>query len=207
MALARTRALGVPSRARWIVVGSAADVTLGWELEQRLWYQANHDPRTGLAKRAWILERAEELLSGARGRGRDVVLLSDCKTVNDGFGHDVGAAVLIEVARRLKDALRRGDHAGRLGGDEFVVLLEPTHRRMDVAIVAERALAAIARPVVLGHNKLPISASIGAASAAGGSALKLLRDADVAMSRAKKASKSHCVTVGRAFSQLAAFGT
>lgn len=208
---ARTRALavpGAPSPARRIV-GSTADITLQWEFEQRLWHQANHDPLTGLPNRAWVLERAEELLTLARATGQVAALfvdLDDFKTVNDGLGHDVGDAVLIEVARRLEEAVRAGDHVGRLGGDEFVVLLEPTHDRTDVAVVAERARAAIARPIVLPQATLTISASIGAAWAADGSALKLLRDADVAMYRAKDAGKNRYVALGRPPTDLAAPG-
>lgn len=109
----------------------------------------------------------------------------------------------IEVARRLEEAVPAGGDVGRLGDDEFVVLLESTRRKADVTMVAEQALAAIARAIVLGHKTSTISTSMGSAWAAGASALKPLGDADVSMHGAKKAGKNRYVAIGRAPSELA----
>ena len=97
-------------------------------LEERLTYQAFHDPLTGLANRALLADRLAHALVGSRRVGRPLALLlldlDNFKAVNDNFGHGAGDQVLVEVGRRIGSCVREGDTSARLGGDEFAVLLE-----------------------------------------------------------------------------------
>ncbi len=120
--------------------------------------------------------------------------LDNFKTLNDTFGHDIGDALLVEVARRLNACIRQTDTAARLGGDEFVVLLEWLDRRQDTSLklaleMAEKIRISLNRPYVLGNKShlCHSSASIGAVIFKGDihTASELLKRADVAMYEAK----------------------
>ncbi len=187
---------GAPAPARRIV-GSLADVTERRKLEEQLRHQALHDPLTGLANRALVLDRAELMLAAARRTGGTCAALfldlDDFKEINDGLGHSAGDELLVAVARRLVAAARAADTVGRLGGDEFVVLVDH-HAAPDAAVVlAERLHDAMSRPFTLRGRDYAVAASIGVATARDGSAEEMLRDADVAMYRAKSAGKDRWV--------------
>jgi diguanylate cyclase (GGDEF)-like protein len=156
--------------------------------------QAFTDPLTGLANRALFLDRLEHTLHRAeRSDDEATVLFLDLdrfKLVNDSYGHVVGDELLIAVARRLQGCLRQAETAARLGGDEFAVLLEEEEGPRDAPRVAKRILQTLREPFVLHGKDVFISASIGIASAGTGTAEELLRDADVAMYRAKAQGKS-----------------
>jgi diguanylate cyclase (GGDEF)-like protein len=117
--------------------------------------------------------------------------LDGFKKVNDTLGHDVGDLLLQEVALRLQKCIRLSDSVGRLGGDEFAMVLEDTQERADSIQIAERILAALASPFVLGGHPVAAAASIGIAiyGKDGTDALTLLKNADVAMYRAKEAGR------------------
>jgi len=117
------------------------------------------------------------------------------RSVNDRFGHDAGDEVLREIARRLRDTVRSGDTVGRLGGDEFAVLIEDNHAYADEArTTAERILQALSIPVELHGQLFVASASIGVAVGdATAGADDLLRNADIAMHRAKAAGRARVV--------------
>ncbi len=181
----------------------ARDVTERNRLARQLAHQAFHDPLTGLANRALFLDRLGHAL-GRRAAAREgdaaeavavvYVDLDDFKTVNDSLGHAHGDALLREVAERLRRATRGCDTVARLGGDEFAVLLEGMAGARDAAVVVERVLATLAHPVALGEGAaarvVRAGASVGVAYARGGETAEgLLRDADVAMYRAKGAGK------------------
>ncbi|WP_433365005.1 diguanylate cyclase domain-containing protein [Actinoplanes sp. CA-142083] len=151
--------------------------------------QATHDALTGLANRALF----NETLDDAAGRGELVsailIDLDDFKTVNDTLGHPVGDELLIEVARRLRDAVRPGDLVARLGGDEFSVLL-PGADAGQAAEVAGRIVETMAVPVRLSDRDLAANASLGVAERARHDLpADLLRHADVALYTAKRAGK------------------
>jgi diguanylate cyclase (GGDEF)-like protein len=156
--------------------------------------QAFTDPLTGLANRALFLDRLEHAFHRAeRSDDEATVLFLDLdrfKLVNDSYGHAVGDELLIAVARRLQGCLRQAETAARLGGDEFAVLLEEEEGPRDAPRVAKRILQTLREPFVLHGKDVFISASIGIASAGTGTAEELLRDADVAMYRAKAQGKS-----------------
>jgi diguanylate cyclase (GGDEF)-like protein len=160
--------------------------------EEELAFLATHDPLTELPNRTLILARLEGMLArGARTNTPTAALfidLDDFKSVNDTLGHAVGDELLESVAARLKGVVRDADALGRLGGDEFVVIAEELAPGAGPELVAERLLGALAPPFTLGEDKdvvLTVSASIGVASGQHTSAGDLLRDADIAMYRAK----------------------
>jgi diguanylate cyclase (GGDEF)-like protein/PAS domain S-box-containing protein len=168
-------------------------------LEERLAYQAFHDPLTNLANRVLFTERLEHALQLARRRARPVsvvfVDLDDFKDVNDSLGHAAGDELLVEVARRFLGCVRAGDTAARLGGDEFAVLVEDGGGDAAMALqVAERLQHAVRLPFAVGGREIVLGASLGIASSEGGpTAGDLLRNADVAMYRAKQAGKGQVV--------------
>ena len=164
--------------------------------EDRIRYLARHDPLTGLANRATLHEHLEaKLRLAASDEQRSAEAhcaiffldLDRFKPINDTLGHAVGDRLLQEVARRLRDAVRIDDLVARLGGDEFAVVLDAVGT-VRLEAVADRIIAALNRPFVLEGLSLTVGTSIGiAVSAATGSTPdELLRDADLALYRAKK---------------------
>ncbi len=168
-------------------------------LEQRLAHQAFHDPLTHLANRVLLTERLEHALVRARRGGQPVTVLfvdlDEFKNVNDSFGHAAGDQILIELSGRLLTCVRAGDTAARLGGDEFAVLIEEAGSPETARNVAARVRDAVGRPILVGGREIVLGASIGVASSQVGveSAGDLLRNADVAMYRAKQTGKGRVV--------------
>ncbi|MBL8776393.1 MAG: EAL domain-containing protein [Acidimicrobiales bacterium] len=179
------------------VVVNVHDITLRKLMEQELSHQAFHDVLTGLANRALFRDRVDHAVSRTVRTAEDVAVLyidlDGFKTINDSLGHDTGDAVLVDIARRLEQAVRGGDTVARLGGDEFGVLVEPgADARRDAELVARRVLAALADPIQVQGTPLAVGASIGiAVGHAGGDVL--LRNADVAMYQAKATGKRRWV--------------
>ncbi len=163
---------------------------------QQLEVQAFHDALTGLANRALFTDRVEHALARRRraDEGLAVVFLDldDFKTVNDGLGHAIGDELLRVVGERLRAAIRAGDTVARLGGDEFAVLLESVSGPLEAMRATERLLATLDDPLSVAGRQLVVSASAGVAIGETG-ATELLRDADVAMYRAKSSGKGRCV--------------
>ena len=170
------------------VLVAVRDVTDRNALDAQLRHQAFHDSLTGLSNRALFNDRVEHALGRRNGARRPIVLLLDLdrfKLVNDSLGHAAGDELLVEAARRLEDSVRLGDSVARLGGDEFAVLLEDCTQNA-AELQAARLLSALATPMSVAGQEVVTSASIGVAVASGGmSAGELLRNADVAMYRAK----------------------
>jgi diguanylate cyclase (GGDEF)-like protein len=155
-------------------------------------HEALHDSLTGLPNRSLFLDRMRHALARAE-RGVEPVAVLFCdldgfKTVNDSLGHRTGDRLLVSVAERLTECLRPADTIARLGGDEFAVLLEELREPGDAARAAQRLLDALKSPFELRGREFFISASIGIA-AGSGDAETLLRDADLAMYRAKGLGK------------------
>ncbi len=177
------------------VVWVARDITARKALEAQLAYQALHDPLTGLANRVLFHDRVEHAFAGAGRSGgpRAAVLFLDVdefKTVNDSLGHGQGDRLLAALARRLLNATRGCDTVARLGGDEFAVLLENAGADAEAIIVAERIAMSLRVPFDLDDRKVSVSASIGIARATETDTTEtLLRNADVAMYRAKAEGK------------------
>jgi len=168
------------------------DISDRAEATAQLQHDALHDPLTGLANRAHLLQRLELALQRAARypEFQFALLFVDLdrfKAINDSLGHLVGDRVLIAVAEKLRGFVRKSDLAARLGGDEFVLLLEDI-QGLDAAVqIAERLTDTLKQPLWLRDRELFVSTSIGivAGSPDHHSASELLRDADVAMYRAK----------------------
>ncbi len=161
-------------------------------VEMRLKHQALHDQLTGLPNRACLLDRLGHALSRLRrdDNHRFSVLFLDLdrfKVINDSVGHLVGDEMLKEAGARIASCLRAPDTVARLGGDEFAILLEDIHGTADAYIVARRVIEALSEPMRVAGKELFTSASIGIAMGHPRytRAEELLRDADVAMYRAK----------------------
>lgn len=160
--------------------------------EVQLSHQALHDPLTGLANRALLMERLAQALARTERRPSSVAVLfldiDRFKTINDNFGHEVGDSVLACIGDRLRKALRPEDMASRFGGDEFVVLCEDLEDDRHVVTIAERIGRSISEPISLEAGEVVVTTSIGIAAARGiGDRPEvLLRDADAAVYRAKE---------------------
>jgi diguanylate cyclase (GGDEF)-like protein/PAS domain S-box-containing protein len=174
-------------------------------------HQALHDSMTGLPNRALILDRAERMLSRSRRHHTPLAALfidlDNFKDINDSLGHSAGDQLLQAVAGRFTAALRESDTLGRLGGDEFVVLVEGSSLDAGAEQVAERLLDALREPIALtsidGHTRLHVvTATMGIAEGDRPTAEALLRDADLAMYRAKAAGRNR-YTLFRADMQTA----
>ncbi|MGH2854778.1 MAG: putative bifunctional diguanylate cyclase/phosphodiesterase, partial [Solirubrobacteraceae bacterium] len=168
--------------------------------QDELAFLATHDPLTGLPNRTLVLDRVEQMLVRSR-RSRTPVAalfvdLDNFKSINDTLGHGAGDRLLKAVAVRLGAAIRETDALGRLGGDEFVVIAEGMSLAAGPELIAERLLAALDQPFQLADSdaaRLSVSASVGIAMGDRESAEELLRDADIAMYRAKWDGKNRYV--------------
>lgn len=169
--------------------------------EEHLRSQAVTDPLTGLPNRTLFLERLAEALAHAHEGDRGVAVLfldlDGFKIVNDSLGHPVGDDLLRAVGSRLSTYQRRTDLVARFGGDEFAVLLGDVRVETDAITAAERIIAELRRFFSLGHRGFFINASIGVSYRAGGSdagaAEDLIREADIALYRAKATGKGRVV--------------
>ncbi len=174
-------------------IESLRDITDRVKAQQKLAHHAFHDMLTGLANRALMTNRLEHALRRARRspRLRLAVLLLDLdrfKRINDTLGHMAGDSLLVTIARRLEAVVRDVDTVARLGGDEFVILLDGISAPRDAIHIAQRILEDVRHPVRLDGHEIVTSASIGIVFSGGEHQAtdELLRDADLAMYRAKE---------------------
>ncbi len=171
----------------------AHDITDLKRAQHRLEYEANHDALTGLPNRAMFLEVGEQAIGRAQRHGSTTAVLfldlDGFKEVNDSLGHDAGDRVLVELARNLRVSMRTGDLVARLGGDEFCVLCENVESREEMLELGQRVCNTAALPMTVSGREVKIGASIGVAFDTGGATKigNLLRQADVALYRAKRA--------------------
>jgi diguanylate cyclase (GGDEF)-like protein/PAS domain S-box-containing protein len=178
------------------LVGTVLDITERKALEEQLAHQAFHDPLTELPNRVLFADRLEHALARAAQRGdRIAILFIDLdrfKLVNDTLGHEAGDQVLVAAAERLRQCTRPADTIARLGGDEFTILLEDVTDAEDATRLANVILANLSSPFAVGNQEAVVTVSIGIALSTPGhsTALELLRDADVALYRAKDKGKA-----------------
>lgn len=185
------RALGVG--------GVVIDVTEQREAERALAHSATHDALTGLPNRTLFGDRLGVALAQAERADRLVAVvfcdLDRFKVVNDSLGHAAGDVMLQVTAERLSAITRTGDTVARLGGDEFALLCTAVSSVAEAQAVAERACAVMREPIVIGDHLVTSTMSVGVAVCAPGDreVTDLLRDADVAMYRAKDAGRDQVV--------------
>ncbi len=148
------------------------------------------DGLTGLPNRLLFIDRLQLTLARVRRENRRVAVLfidlDGFKDINDAFGHAFGDALLVAVAARLREHMRKGDTVARFGGDEFVLLLEPVDDLADARRLATRIVADLRRPIVVNGREVAVGASLGYAVSDGTEPVeRLMRDADRAMYVAK----------------------
>jgi diguanylate cyclase (GGDEF)-like protein len=162
-------------------------------LQEQLHHQAYHDPLTSLANRTLFTDKVRETLGTAQGEVAVLFIdLDDFKTVNDSLGHAAGDELLVSVASRLRSCLRPEDVVARLGGDEFAVMVEDNRDAEEAATrVARRIMDAFVMPLSVGSESVSVYVSVGIANSEDHdkSAEELIRDADVAMYKAKTSGK------------------
>jgi diguanylate cyclase (GGDEF)-like protein/PAS domain S-box-containing protein len=174
---------------------SFSDVTEHHQSVERLVYQANHDPLTGLPNRGYVLRRISAALAAADGASLRAVLfidLDDLKGTNDTLGHEAGDALLRTAAARLRQAVGPTDVVGRHGGDEFVALIFEAATHDELNALVDRLRAALAERVTIADTSMTIRASVGLVEVARGDrrdAEEILRNADRAMYEAKRAGR------------------
>ena len=193
------------------------DITERKRAEEMLVHSAFHDGLTNLPNRALFLDRLQHALTLSKRHAnyKFAVLLIDVdqfKIINDSLGYTAGDELLIQIGKRLRESVRRADMVSRprtsgvpyqpidddtlarLGGDEFAILLDDIRDPVEAVRVAERVQAELSAPFLVNQQEIVISASIGIAASTSPhtQAEDLLRDADIAMYRAKRAGKARC---------------
>jgi diguanylate cyclase (GGDEF)-like protein len=168
--------------------------------QEEVAFQASHDALTGLPNRAVIIDRIEQLLRRHGRFGTEATVLfidlDDFKAVNDNFGHGVGDDLLRAVAERVRRVLRESDTLGRLGGDEYIVVVDCIPPENAPELICRRILDALREPFEIekaGSAPIWATASIGVAMGTRISAEEILKNADMAMYRAKRDGKNRYV--------------
>jgi len=181
------RAVGTPAA----FLGTIEDVTDRRRFEELLAWQATHDPLTRLPNRAKLMD---EITSGLADDADDLAVLffdlDDFKMINDTLGHGAGDQLLTVVSNRLRNAVRDDDHVFRFAGDEFVVLARGVTDDEQAVTVANRLRETVTQSTELEGQQVSVGCSVGVVRAGSSSTAEdLIRDADVAMYRAKRSGK------------------
>lgn len=178
------------------LVGIIHDITERKIHENKLFHQANFDSLTGLPNRSLFFDRlTQALIVSQRHKQNNALLFIDLdnfKDINDSYGHIIGDQLLTQAAARLLSCVRKGDTVARFGGDEFIIILNNVTHGEDAAIIAKKVLARITTPFQLQNIEAFISASIGITISPqdANDSVALLRNADIALYRAKAAGRN-----------------
>ncbi|MCE5181623.1 MAG: EAL domain-containing protein [Betaproteobacteria bacterium] len=175
-----------------------ADITERKQAEEHVHHLAHYDVLTDLPNRTLLQDRlSQALIKAHRHASKAAVMFIDLdrfKVINDTLGHGIGDLLLQEVADRLSNCIREGDTVSRLGGDEFVILLPELGTPDDAYTVAQKLLNSVSQPFMLKGHELHISASVGVSFYPddGESVETLMKNADIAMYRAKEIGRNNC---------------
>ncbi len=178
-------------------VSTGKDISERIQVQERLQHMAHHDALTDLPNRNLFLDRLQQSLTRARWHNRLVAVmfldLDRFKNINDTLGHTVGDQLLLQLSERLGNSVRDGDTIGRFGGDEFAILLDDIDSDNHISSLAEKLLATLTKPFKINKQELFVTASIGISIFPndGEDSDTLLRNADVAMYRAKDLGKNN----------------
>ncbi len=172
------------------------DITERLRDQNKIAHMAQFDTLTDLPNRSLFMDRVSQAISRIKWKKQNIAILfidlDRFKTINDSLGHDVGDQLLIEVSKRLKSLIRDGDSVCRLGGDEFALLLVDIFSQNDIVRLTEKIVSSLLIPYHINNRELVATPSIGISRCpVDGSDVKvLLKKADVAMYKAKKAGKN-----------------
>jgi diguanylate cyclase (GGDEF)-like protein/PAS domain S-box-containing protein len=208
--LARGVAVRDPKGTAYRMAGSQTDITARKRAEHQLQHDALHDGLTGLANRVLFMDRLACALADLQRRASPnfAVLFFDLdrfKNINDSLGHTVGDKLLVGIARRLEHFLRPGDTVARLGGDEFAILIHRVDDASGAIHVADRIQEILSMNFSIDGHDVLVTASIGIAHSSTGytNPEEILRDADIAMYRAKAQGKARYEVFDRDMHQSA----
>lgn len=174
----------------------AMDVTDKYESEQKIKELAYSDALTGLANRTSLRIAIDQSIKKSKEHQSRIALffldLDRFKFINDSVGHDVGDQVLIQIAQRLRAAVKGRDFIARIGGDEFVILVEEIDAEKDMYTIADRILSLVCAPMVIENHTYHLTTSIGISIGKNGSPESdvLMKRADIAMYRSKEKGKN-----------------
>jgi diguanylate cyclase (GGDEF)-like protein/PAS domain S-box-containing protein len=178
-------------------VATGKDISERIRVHEHLQHMAHHDALTDLPNRNLFLDRLQQSLNRARWHDRLVAVmfmdLDRFKIINDTLGHNVGDQLLLQLSRRLDKTVRDGDTIARFGGDEFAILLDDIDSDSHISSLAQKLLDTLTEPFKINKQDLYVTASIGVSIFPndGEDSETLLRNADVAMYRAKDLGKNN----------------
>jgi diguanylate cyclase (GGDEF)-like protein/PAS domain S-box-containing protein len=180
-----------------LVISTVRDVSQRLEAEEMVRYLAYHDTLTGLANRVMLDQELAHSIAHAERHGDRVgvvfIDLDDFKPINDTFGHSIGDDVLREIANRIAGCVREYDTVARVGGDEFVVVLPRLPHPGSLATIARKLKSEVAAPMLIGSDRISVSASLGLALyRPGDDASSILIRADHNMYRSRDRGRHHC---------------
>lgn len=178
--------------------GLISDITERRQMEERLEYFAYHDALTGLPNRNLFVDRLKQVLARTNFHKRFIAVLTididRFKSINDTFGLDTGDNVLKEVAGILSASVREGDTVGRLGGDDYGIVLNDVAHFEDIILVVDKIIQNVSHPIKLNEREVMLTFSIGVSVYPdnGKDAQELMRNADLALSKAKQLGRKNC---------------
>jgi diguanylate cyclase (GGDEF)-like protein/PAS domain S-box-containing protein len=179
------------------VYGSARDITELKQTQDKLKYQAEHDPLTGLPNRILFLDRMNQSIKNVLRYGGEVAVLfidlDHLKDVNDSLGHAIGDLLLKNVAYIFRTTIRQSDTVARLGGDEFAIIINNFNHMNDVISVVQNLLESFKKPILINEKLIYVSLSIGISIYPddGLDSEILVKNADVAMYKVKNSGRNN----------------